>query len=265
VLRCFVIQPFDQGKFDKRYNDVFRPAIEAAGLEPYRVDQDPATNVPIDDIEQGIRGASICFADITTDNPNVWFELGFALAERKSIVLVCSDERQTRYPFDVQHRTVTRYQTDSIQDYNDLSRKITTRLSALLEKASTLEAVAQTSSLKPIEGLEQQEIVALVAVAENFNVPEGRVSVHTIRQDMERNGFTKIAVTLALAVLLDKEMIDTEEVQGWNESYTGYGPTAKGFQWLLHNKNLLTLRTNPKPSASLFPQGTPDPEDDIPF
>ena len=40
--RCFVIQPFDGGKFDKRYEDVFVPAIQAVGLEPYRVDRDPS-------------------------------------------------------------------------------------------------------------------------------------------------------------------------------------------------------------------------------
>jgi hypothetical protein len=62
--RCFVIQPFDQGKFDKRYADVFRPAIEAAGLEAYRVDQDPSTSIPIEEIEASIRGATVCFADI---------------------------------------------------------------------------------------------------------------------------------------------------------------------------------------------------------
>lgn len=38
---CFVIQPFDGGPFDKRYDDVIAPAIVAAGLEPYRVDRDP--------------------------------------------------------------------------------------------------------------------------------------------------------------------------------------------------------------------------------
>jgi hypothetical protein len=32
---CFVIQPFDGGRFDKRFTDVFKPAIEAAGLDPY--------------------------------------------------------------------------------------------------------------------------------------------------------------------------------------------------------------------------------------
>ena len=57
---CFVIQPFDSGKFDKRYESVFKPAIEAAGLESYRVDRDPAVEVPIDAIEDGIRNAAIC-------------------------------------------------------------------------------------------------------------------------------------------------------------------------------------------------------------
>jgi hypothetical protein len=31
---CFVIQPFDSGKYDKRFHDVYKPAIEAAGLRP---------------------------------------------------------------------------------------------------------------------------------------------------------------------------------------------------------------------------------------
>jgi hypothetical protein len=38
MARCFVIQPFDRGgPYDKRYRDVLTPAIQEAGLEPYRV------------------------------------------------------------------------------------------------------------------------------------------------------------------------------------------------------------------------------------
>ena len=84
---CFVIQPFDSGgKFDKRFNDTYKKAIEKAGLEPYRVDQDPGVEVPIDRIEEGIREATICLADITTDNPNVWYELGYAFAVGRSVI-----------------------------------------------------------------------------------------------------------------------------------------------------------------------------------
>ena len=71
---CFVIQPFDGSKYDKRFEDIYRPAIEAAGLEAYRTDGDPAVEVPIDAIEEGIRDAALCLADITPDNPNMWYE-----------------------------------------------------------------------------------------------------------------------------------------------------------------------------------------------
>jgi len=68
---CFVIQPFDGDTFDKRFDEIFAPAIRDAGLEPYRVDRDPDVEVPIDAIETGIQSATVCLADITTDNPNV--------------------------------------------------------------------------------------------------------------------------------------------------------------------------------------------------
>ena len=95
------MQPFDGGKFDKRFEEVFSPAIKAAGLDPYRVDKDPGVEIPINDIEKGIREASLCFADITTDNPNVWFELGYAISANKPVVLVCSTERTGKFPFDI--------------------------------------------------------------------------------------------------------------------------------------------------------------------
>ena len=53
---CFVIQPFSS-KFDKRFQDVYKPALEKAGLDPYRVDQDPGTEGVMDSIEQKIRDA----------------------------------------------------------------------------------------------------------------------------------------------------------------------------------------------------------------
>lgn len=52
--RCFVIQPFDKDKFDKRYTDIFKPAIEKSGLEAYRIDRDLSVRIPIDEIEKKI-------------------------------------------------------------------------------------------------------------------------------------------------------------------------------------------------------------------
>jgi len=129
---CFVIQPFDSGRFDKRFDDVYFPAIKAAGLEPYRVDRDPAVEVPITSIEEGIRNAAICLADITTDNPNVWYELGYAFAAGRPVIMVCSEERtEKRYPFDIQHRTIIPYQTEAPHAFEDLRASITERIKAL--------------------------------------------------------------------------------------------------------------------------------------
>lgn len=131
---CFVIQPFDRDKFDKRYTDVFEPAIKDAGLDPYRVDRDPSVRIPIEQIESGIKSATICFAEITTDNPNIWYELGYAFAKDKDVVMVCSEERQGKFPFDIQHKHIITYKTGSRSDYNNLEKQITEKLKALLGK-----------------------------------------------------------------------------------------------------------------------------------
>ena len=74
--RCCVFQPFDGGDFDKRFDDVLAPAVEAAGMEPYRVNRDLGSTIPVETLHKEIRSAAICLADITTRNPNVMYELG---------------------------------------------------------------------------------------------------------------------------------------------------------------------------------------------
>lgn len=253
---CFVIQPFDGGPFDKRYEDVFVPAIEAAGLEPYRVDRDPAVMIPIDEIEVGIRKADACLADISLSNPNVWFELGFAIAAEKQVILVCSHEPNRRFPFDVQHRTVITYRTDSARDFADLQAQITARLSAAMNKEDRLERLAESSLVADVEGLNQFEIAALVTVAENAQEPEDYVSSWSIRQDMERAGYTKLAATLSLTTLLRKRLLlsGRDSDQNGNE-FSTYRVSDTGMDWLLANQDRLILTR----------KRTSDGSDDIPF
>ena len=148
MATCFVIQPFDGGAFDKRYDDVFVPAIAAADLEAYRVDRDPSAAVPIEEVENGIRIADACLADISEPNPNVWFELGFAFATGKPVVMVCNDGPNQQFPFDVQHRTIIRYKTESDQDFHALREQIAARLrAAILKKnGSSAELVGEFQS-----------------------------------------------------------------------------------------------------------------------
>src|SRR5262249_14599061 len=153
--------------------------------DPYRVDQDPKVSIPIQDIENGIRESQICLAEITADNPNVWFELGYAIACGKEVILVCSDERTTKFPFDIQHRTIIKYATTSISDFQKLKSQITIRIKACLQKAEALSTVSEISKLTKFDGLEQHEVVALAALAENLEHPEDNASTFQIKRDME--------------------------------------------------------------------------------
>ena len=69
--KCCVFQPFDKGPYDKRYDDTLAPAIQATGLQPYRVDRDDGAIIPIDTLHDEIKSATLCLADIGTQNPNV--------------------------------------------------------------------------------------------------------------------------------------------------------------------------------------------------
>jgi len=98
MAKCFLIQPFDNGPYDRRCREILKPAIIEAGLEPYRVDEDPSATILIEAIEKGIREAEVCLADITTNNPNIWYEVGFAMASGRSVVMICAEPRPERFP-----------------------------------------------------------------------------------------------------------------------------------------------------------------------
>src|ERR1044072_599249 len=224
--KCFVMQPFDGGDFDSRYEDVISPEIREAGLEPYRGDRDPKDNIPIQDIESGIRESRLCLADISLDNPNVWFELGFAIASFKEVALICSDQRQSKFPFDVQHRSITKYSTGAPRDFEVLKSSITRRLKALMQKSETLFRAADVSATRKIEGLDQHEVVTLAAIGENIDKTEDLAAVHAIRADMERFGFTRMATTIALKTLQDKGFIDSTSYEDYDgDRITAYSLT----------------------------------------
>lgn len=253
--KCFVMQPFDGGVFDKRYEDTFAHAIRDAGLEPYRVDQDPKVSIPIQDIEAGIKDSRICFAEITLDNPNVWFELGYAIAAGKEVVMVCSSERTTKFPFDVQHRSIIRYSSESMRDFDALRKQIATKIKAVLHREESLPKVTELARLNKVEGLDQHEIVCLAALAENLDHPDDHASAFQIKRDMERSGFTKIATTLAVKSLVQKELVTYgryDDIDG--DTYVGYTLTEKGWTWVLENQSRFLLR-----------RPVEQPQDDIPF
>lgn len=241
---CFVIQPFDKDKFDQRFTDIFEPAIEAAGLEAYRVDRDPTVTIPIERIEEGIKNAKICFAEITLDNPNVWYELGFAFASGKDVVMV-TEERQ-KFPFDIQHRHVINYKTTSKSDYEKLEVSIREKLIGLLGKQKSVKEILE-NPIKESHGLKPHELTMLLMIMENQLTREDSVSLYNIRNDMDKAGFNALAVSISVRELQSKGFIDTFKESDYNNNeYIVCQLTALGEKWIIDNQNLLQFRHEKK-------------------
>lgn len=260
--RCFVIQPFDEGgPYDKRYRDVLLPAIQDAGLEAYRVDEDRSSSVLIDDIENNIRSSEICLADITPDNPNIWYEVGFAFADNRPVVMICAKPRPTKPPFDVQHRHIIYYTQDSLSDFKKLQAEVTERLKAQIERAATMQSVESLLPVKATDsGLTSYEIAAMVSIMENRLAPDAGVTPSQIQSNMRAAGYTDIATTLSLESLQRKALIEygEEPIGDFGETYYVFRLTSRGLDWILENRERFILSREESTGPILK-------DEDIPF
>lgn len=105
---CFVLMPFgkkpnaagDIVDFDEVYHQIIKPAIENAGLECLRADEEMTGGIIHKPMFERLILCEYAVADLTTANANVFYELGLRHAVRPwSTVLIFADGE--RLPFDV--------------------------------------------------------------------------------------------------------------------------------------------------------------------
>lgn len=96
--KIFVIMPFSEktGKYQKGFfAEVFReliqPATKGAGYTAETAERN-GSDIIHSTIVKAINNAEIIMADLTEHNPNVLFELGIAIALRKPVILIKTDE-----------------------------------------------------------------------------------------------------------------------------------------------------------------------------
>ena len=190
--RCVVIQPFDADEFDKRYDDVLEPAIRAAGLEPYRVDRDSGASVPILEVLKQVKESDVCLAEISTDNPNVWFEFGYAFAyHQEEVAIICSKRRldTKALPFDVHHLKVIPYESDSPRDFKRLKAQTTERLKSILEKKG-----GRTDARNRIDShheLTSYERAGLQIVVGHVLEPDDGIAPYRFHEKMAASGYSR--------------------------------------------------------------------------
>ena len=139
VAMPFGTKPGHDGKpidFNRVYEDYLVPALSAAGLEVFRADEEQRAGDIRTDMFQELLMADLVVADLTLDNPNVWYELGVRHALRARGVILVQGPRPTQ-PFDI---------------YTD--RKLSYRLSEGLPDPATLDADRDALTRMAVETLQ---------------------------------------------------------------------------------------------------------------
>jgi hypothetical protein len=105
-VKAFVLMPF-QDRFNDIYTYGIKATCEKLNIECERVDEVIYTRDILRKIYECMRKADLIIADLTTRNPNVFYEVGYAHALGKTVILLASDTRNI--PFDLRGDPVVIY------------------------------------------------------------------------------------------------------------------------------------------------------------
>jgi hypothetical protein len=128
TLSTFVLMPFTK-KLNKRYKRAIKPAVQDAGMRPERVDKQSFHRQGITDrIIQQIGDTDFLIADMSCNNPNVLYEVGYAHAKNKICVLLTDTPK--KIPFDLKNKRHIVF-----RGLNDLHKRLLRDLNALKVEA----------------------------------------------------------------------------------------------------------------------------------
>ena len=117
---CFIIMPFgrkidESGRvveFDQVYDTIIKPAVEEAGLNPIRADEEFLGGIIHKSMFERLIICEYAIADLTTANANVFYELGVRHGIRPHSTIL-TFAKGMRLPFDVALLRALPYKLDS--------------------------------------------------------------------------------------------------------------------------------------------------------
>lgn len=106
---AFVIMPYASA-FDGLYEDFIRGVLTDVGFEVTRADEVTTSTGIMSTVISGIKESCVIVADLTDDNPNVYYEMGLAHALHKPVIYLAQNVDEL--PFDIKAYRVIHYTRD---------------------------------------------------------------------------------------------------------------------------------------------------------
>lgn len=127
---AFVVMQFSS-PYDELYDEVIEPTCKDQGIKAYRARDIYRPSVILQDIIQGLAESNVIIAEITPTNANVFYELGYAHALRKPVILLAEQGRQL--PFDISGYRVIFYE-NAIRGKSGLETELRQHLSSIFNE-----------------------------------------------------------------------------------------------------------------------------------
>jgi len=152
---CFIIMPisdtegYAKGHFKRVYEHIIKPACKNAGFIPIRADDEVKTNFIVIDIIKKILESEMVICDLSSKNPNVFYELGIRQSFNKKTVLI--KDKKTGRVFDIQGLRAIDYdeslRIDSVQ--KNIKEISTTLIETYKSNENEINSLIQLLSIKP--------------------------------------------------------------------------------------------------------------------
>lgn len=154
---CFVLMPFGQKPtsggmlidFDAIYQDLIKPAIEDAGLEPLRADEEVVGGIIHKPMYERLILCEYAVCDLTTANANVFYELGLRHAVRPHSTVLLFAEGTGQLPFDAAPLRALPYRLDADGKTEDV---LTAKAALVKRLCEARNAVPDSPVYQLVEG-----------------------------------------------------------------------------------------------------------------
>ena len=253
---CFVLMPFGKKKdekgreidFDAIYKALIQPAIEKAGMEAVRADEEMVSGFIHKPMYERLLLCDYAIADFTTANANVFYELGVRHAARPHHTLSIFSEKTT-LPFDVRPLRSYSYKLDKNQKLSQLDidkKAITKWLVEAKKKPTTDSPLFQFfDDLTPQSISHEKTDIFREQVEYSINAKK---SLTTLRENKDLEGIKSFESSLDFDVTEGGVLIDIylsyRALDAWNEMIALETKMPKYLQWTLLIREQLGFALN---------------------
>jgi hypothetical protein len=131
LIFVFVVMPFSD-KFKNVYDLSIKEACKETGVFCERLDEQMFQESMLNQIYTQIYKSDFIIADMSERNPNVFYEVGYAHAKGKNVILITNDDKDI--PFDLKHHQHIIYNKDNLKS---LKEELIKRIKYFMDKEIT--------------------------------------------------------------------------------------------------------------------------------